>query len=648
MQLKSIILFSLLVSIAFRAKAGCLSSPVNLECTPCTMEEALDKLQSQINCSFSYSTDQINPDEEVQLTVDQMPLLQVLERITEGNFNIKERGRYVLMTRKKQPEDKKPLKMDYVIEGYVIDAKSGAYIDNASIYVLGEKAATITNSKGYYKIKLETERQSFGISYSRQQYFDTIIVLKPSKEQIRKDLGLIPRAAAPEKMPIRTSVSNRPKEVEELTMVKFLVPEPQRQFAVNLDFLENIPVQLSLVPSIGTNKFTSGAKRNVLSVNVLAGYNAGVEGLEVGGLANINREDMIGLQAAGITNIVGGKARGIQASGIFNNVRGSVYGFQAAGIYNIVLDTVKGAQAAGVFNLLRGNVQGAQLSGLFNVATENMTGLQAAGFSNHTMKDVKFGQVAGFMNTAGRVSGAQVAGFMNASGGEVEGAQVGGFLNVAKEITGAQVAGFLNVSGDATNQIAGFINVGKKINGLQLGVLNFSDTSKLSIGILSFSLKGMNHLDFHTDMVQPYNLSYRTGSKHFYNILQVGYGSYVGLGLLSYGYGIGTEIGPEDKRVHLNLETMARQFMDLNNKANPLNLNVRFEPSLNIKLGKKRPAIVLGPSLNLLISGGNIQNQDAESGKTMGFRDSYPPIYDEVTGKVETDFWVGAKLGIRI
>ena len=47
------------------------------------------------------------------------------------------------------------------------------------------------------------------------------------------------------------------------------------------------------------------------------------------------------------------------------------------------------------------------------------------------------------------------------------------------------------------------------------GAFNFSDSSKMSIGVLSFSLKEMNHLDFYTDLLQPFNLSYRKGSRSF-------------------------------------------------------------------------------------------------------------------------------------
>jgi hypothetical protein len=122
----------------------------------------------------------------------------------------------------------------------------------------------------------------------------------------------------------------------------------------------------------------------------------------------------------------------------------------------------------------------------------------------------------------------------------------------------------------------------------------------------------------------------------------------VGLGLLSYGYGIGTQVWRKDKRIQPHFELVARQVMDLNNKNNPLNLNAKLEPSLSIRLGKKRPSIVIGPSLNMMISDGVLQNQDSESGKTMGFRESYTPIYGDVTSEIEVHFWVGARLGIRI
>ncbi len=64
-------------------------------------------------------------------------------------------------------------------------------------------------------------------------------------------------------------------------------------------------------------------------------------------------------------------------------------------------------------------------------------------------------------------------------------------------------------------------------------------------------------------------------------------GSYVGLPIYSLGYGIGTEIGKPEKRVHTNLEVLARQVRDPNNKSTPFNLDWKFEPSLSVRIGKK-------------------------------------------------------------
>jgi hypothetical protein len=628
--------------------ASCLNERISLKCTPCTIEQALEKLESQINCTFSYSTDQLDPEQEVNVVFSNELLTNILASLTNNEFGIRERGTYILMIKKKVSQTEKSSKKDYVIEGYVKSSITGQTIEKATIYSVGGKYSTITNNDGYYSLHVSSDRDMLGLSFSKRSFLDTIIVVKPDDIKLRQDILLTPRESAPDKMPTLSATTNPYKDVEELAMVKILVPEKQRARAINLNFLEDIPIQLSLIPSIGTNRFTSGMKTNTVSFNVLAGYNAAIEGVELGGLVNITRTNMTGFQAAGLGNIVGGEVKGLQTAGVFNNVRGSISGAQFAGLYNIVLDTIQGVQAAGFLNVLRGSITGAQLAGFVNVATENMSGLQAAGFANVTQKEVKFGQVAGFWNQAGTVTGLQIAGFANNSLGKVEGIQIAGFGNHAQELVGSQVAGFINTSGDASSQIAGFINVAKTVSGTQIGFINVSDSSNLSIGFLSFSLRGYNHLDLNADLVHPINVSYRMGSKLFYNIIQVGYGSYFGIKTWSYGYGIGLELGKKEKRLHVNLELSTRQIFDPLKQTQPLFLDNKFEPSLSFRLGKKRPSIVLGPSFHLLVSTGTLQNQDPEKGKTLEYVQSFPNIYNNPEGRVTLDLWTGIKLGVRI
>lgn len=74
-------------------------------------------------------------------------------------------------------------------------------------------------------------------------------------------------------------------------------------------------------------------------MNILGGYGAGVDGVEVSGLYGINQHDVGNIQVAGIFNLTGGKQSGIQLAGVFNQVIGSVHGVQVSSVYNTAKST---------------------------------------------------------------------------------------------------------------------------------------------------------------------------------------------------------------------------------------------------------------------------------------------------------------------
>lgn len=644
--------------------ASCLQSTVTVSCHPCTVEQALEQMEEQVDCTFSYNASQIPLDEQIAQNLPSVSLQNAIETVTGRQLNYVQRGRHLMFIEKEAAEAPKPAKKEYVIEGTVRNASTGELVSKATVYTVGDKYSALTNESGYYRLQVSGSKEFIGLSYSKKSYLDTIIVVQPKEDAIRKDIRLEPRVVAPPQMPTKEArLRTPPSEVEELPMVKLLVPDRQSQRAINLDFLEDIPVQFSLLPSIGTNRLTSGISSNTVSLNLLAGYNAGLHGFEAGGGVNIIRKDAKGLQAAGIGNIVGGQVRGLQAAGVFNNTRGSVMGLQAAGVYNLTLNTVRGVQASGVFNMLQGTIIGMQAGGLFNIATENMAGLQVAGLFNYTRKNVYFAQVAGFSNFAENVDGGQIGGFMNLADGEVRGFQAGGFMNLAEDVTGSQMAGFLNTgrdvnvqlsgfmnrSRDANVQISGFLNIARKVEGVQVGVFNVADTSALAIGVLSFSLKGYNHLDLTTDVLHPLNLSYRMGSRHFYNILHFGFGSYYdGMLLYSAGYGVGTEFKTKAERVTWNLELMARSVSEFRNNNSDLNLDCILKPLMAVRLGKKRPYLVFGPSLHIYVQNATPQNIDISEGPVTLIDNAYPPIFAPVTSRTRVTAWPGFDLGLRI
>lgn len=624
---------------------ACLEESVNLDCTPCTIEQALDRLDNQVACSFSYNPSQFDLDEVLNGHYTNIPLKDALHSILGDHLKISNRGRHLLIE-SKEPVKSSPKKRSYIIEGTVKNARTGQIIRHATVYTVGNHYSALSDEKGHYRLEISTEETQLGLSYSKQEFFDTILIVRPAETPYRQDVSLSPRQKPLERMnPRDAHVPVDYEEVEMLPMVRFLVPEKQRNRAINLEFLEEIPFQASVVPALGTNRLTSGHSENTFSLNLIAGYNAGLSGMEVGSGVNILRQNAKGVQMAGVGNIVGGQTSGLQAAGIFNNVRGSVRGLQAAGVYNIVLDSLNGIQAGGVFNILEGSISGSQLAGVFNMATENMEGLQAAGVFNITTGDVTYAQMAGLFNTAGSMTGAQFAGFLNQSG-DVTGSQFAGFLNEAGNVSGLQVSGFANISRNANIQIAGFLNVADTVKGIQIGFINISDSASSAIGFLSFSKKGYHNLEIYADEVHYANLSLRTGTERFHNIIGLGYGSYHGLDLISYRYGFGTEMKMKSPRFSLNLDLTGRQIFHLDNREHPMNLDIALDLGFAIKTGPVK--IIMGPSLHMLIRNGQLQNLDPEEGDVFAIQNTFPPIFDEHKGRVSYNLWPGFRLGLRI
>ncbi len=64
------------------------------------------------------------------------------------------------------------------------------------------------------------------------------------------------------------------------------------------DSTSGLPFQITFITPMGTNGTLSPKVTSNLSLNVVAGYNGGVEGVEVGGFANVLEYDMKGGQFA--------------------------------------------------------------------------------------------------------------------------------------------------------------------------------------------------------------------------------------------------------------------------------------------------------------------------------------------------------------
>lgn len=665
------IVFILVVNVyQIDAQSPILNKKISINVQEKNLDEVLDVISKKGKFYFSYNSEIIDKSKVISLNESDLSIGQLIDKLFDGKIEAIASGKYIILKPKSKEEKKKDEpkeeiktpeeKTKYTITGYIVNSRTGERLSNASIYQIGQTNSVLTNLDGYYTLTVSTKNDNLGLAFSRKDFQDTVIVIQPANHSI--NMRLNPKEKLPEKLvkkdinSLETNYDSVPK-FEELPVVKFAVKKKLFNLTENLEFLELQHFQISLLPHVGTNRLMSGNVENNISLNILGGYSYAVNGVELGCILNIVRDDVKWVQLSGIGNVVGGNTHGVQAAGIFNNNRKSVTGVQLAGVANVVHDTINGVQAAGFANILRGKMKGAQLAGFVNVSTENVDGMQASGFVNFARKDVQFAQLsgfvnygnnvgglqaAGFVNVGKDVGGAQLAGYVNYSRGKVGGVQAAGFVNVAEEVNSAQVAGFVNIARKKITGVqAATLNIAKKVDGVQVGVFNFADSvSGASIGLFSVAKKGMHKLEISYDENSFLNATVKLGGNHhYYNILTGGKNSDDDA-IWRAGYGFGTEFRTK-KRFYSSLNLMGSYiFEGFNEDSGTLNLHIKFEPNFGWRIFRSS-AIAIAPSLNLFVSDWT----DTEGNHLSTFA-PYSQ-FEKVNGKNKVWGWLGCSAIIR-
>ena len=587
-----------------------LSKNISLDVNRQRLDNVLEILSNKADFYFSYNSKIVKKDSLVSLSVRNKTIGEILNLLFNNTYEFKESGNYVIIrkapirltmvTNKAVVEDK-----IYSVSGYVYDEQSGIAVNEASVYEKKQLVSSLTNERGYFKLKLKSSKTSTATLFiSKEFYQDTSIVIEPRHNQ-EIMITMIPLEREEEKVTISpgdyltpdslgqaanntdttalVNVTPPPVDsasVERTGMGKFLLSAKQKIQSINLNnFFATRPFQVSLVPGLGSHGKMSGQVVNNFSLNVFGGYTAGTNGIEIGGLFNIDKKEVKYFQAAGIFNVVGGK----------------VTGFQVAGVNNTVLNDTKGFQVAGVNNHVQGKFSGIQVGGVYNHVTDSVKGFQVAGVANFARR-------------------------------KVNGVQIGGVANIAnREMSGVQIAGVFNYA--------------KKLKGLQIGLINIADTSEgYSIGLINVIFKGYHKLSLSTNEVINFNASFKTGNSKLYSILYAGLNAGDSSKVYSFGYGLGSELNLNKKKtLSINPEVTSQYLYlgswDYTNIINRLQLN------LNVKLGKY-VSLFAGPSYSVYIS-------DQKTG-IPGYRFTIPPSgYNTHSYSNNVTGWLGWNAGIN-
>jgi len=243
---------------------------------------------------------------------------------------------------------------NYSISGIIVDEKTGARLMNTSVYEKEQLVSTLTDEHGYFKLRLRSPNLSqvrltaskFSYRDMALNFLNAVIVSNRTRARIYHNGG---------------------KNVEATALGNFFTTAAQRLQSINIqDFFANRPYQISITPGLSSHGSLSSQVVNKVSLNLAGGYTAGVNGLEIGGLFNINKRNTRYLQLAGIFNLVGGNVTGLQFAGVSNQALDSVSGVQVSGFINKADGQVSGLQVATLHNKAQ-KLKGVQI-GIVNVA----------------------------------------------------------------------------------------------------------------------------------------------------------------------------------------------------------------------------------------------------------------------------------------
>lgn len=575
----------LMLGVAFSkygiAQENHLEKLISLELTSKKINEVLSKMEEKGNFYFSYDAEIVPIDSVVSVQVNNREVRDILQKLLPSRLNYKSVGNHVVIFSKAK-DKKQPI----IISGHITDGRNNSPLANATIYEPGNNLIASTDANGYYEMSISQEADRLGITASKSGYKQEVIYVNPLSAG-NLDFKLLKEEKKVE------NLNSKPldyPDVDERALVKLMVPQRVMDNADNLTLFEKAQTQISFLPGLGTAGLLNGSTTNKLSLNVLGGYSQATDGLELGGLLNINRQDMIGCQLAGVGNITGRFVKGFQAAGMLNFNGLDLNGVQMAGFSNINGGELKGWQVAGFSNVLNGKLEGIQMSGFSNVALEDVDGFQVSGFSN----------VA-----AERITKLQLS----------------GFTNYAKVNEGVQLSGFFN-----------YVQSNKRF---QISVINYADSSSgVSFGLVSYVRHGYHVWEISGTETFPVNMSFRSGVKRFYNIFEAG----VGNNVFRATYGVGT-MPSLGRKLDLSMDlTGSTVFYAQNPDWDYLPYMARFDVMLNIQ-AKPKFAIAIGPSISYYV-------QPLNPEKQINKLSSYQ-FYERTSDSWYHQAWIGGKLALR-
>ncbi len=178
-----------------------------------TLYKALNLISQNADCFFIYDSETLESDKRIKLYADNQPLNKVLDDIlSDPRLAYRVLGRHILIYKAKN--DAPPVKeiqpfspsMDIInnviIKGHVYDNESKTAIPYATVGIVEENIGTVTNSDGFFLLKIPDSLIGTSLVVSHLGYLSQRIPVQLLNEQ-QVDLFLIRRIISIQEVIIR-------------------------------------------------------------------------------------------------------------------------------------------------------------------------------------------------------------------------------------------------------------------------------------------------------------------------------------------------------------------------------------------------------------------------------------------------------------
>ena len=605
------LLIILILSVSKGKAQPLLEKNILLEATNRKLSEVLQILEQQGGFRFSFNSNIIPLDSVVNLNAVNLSIEESLNLLFSNKYDYKEARNFIIL--RYAPfklslilHESHNYENEFLVRGQVLDYDTRLPIINASVYEKNLLQTVLTDSNGFFTLKLKNFTQTINITVSKESYRDinTILLSEVVVKSRRRDVQ-------------GGYMEGDLLEMERTRLGRLLLTSKQKIQSVNLgNFIAQAPVQVSLSPGLSSHGSLSGQVVNKFSFNTTGAYSAGVDGMEIGLLFNIIKKDVRWLQFGGAFNLVGGKAEGLQIAGIYNGIRESFRGFQVSLGLNQIHRSFQGFQIGGIANQIGEDLSGLQFSLAYNRIKGNQKGVQIGSVNNigASSKGVKLAMAANYTQE------------------DAKGVELAGFFNYSKMFRGTRVALLGNISTESTEgrQLAGIFNYAKHLKGLQIGLINIADTSSgYSIGLINWIRNGYHKVSVTTNEIAGINIALKTGNEKLYSLLLVGQNTGNNHKPNSYGFGFGREMQIRE-RFFFNPEISMR-FLDYGTQTKGSFLN-RIDFGFAYRVNKLI-ALNMGPALNIIFANPLDRKDNYHKHESLSFRNS------------NYEGWIGWNLG---